>query len=470
MSLQLLPPQGVLSQPLPVNPEQHLTPRELGTIFFITIGALLLLSAPLVAPSFVIGAIGLTLIFIASGSSFYVRRPKEEPIPVPQVPHPSSVSPLKGQSLLESPKLYHNPLMGVHTNANVISFLEIKEMALIRRVNKQTHEATVLAIRIQLLAKINLNFREISNYQRALKLGAPEEILRLLNENTTSKFSQLDLYLRTNDKLLFSLFANAHYSKITSINLTECRAITDNGLRVLPLNLESLQLRGCSQITDEGLRVLPSSLVSLDLGLCRKITDQGLKELSKLTNLESLDLSCCDEITDTGVTLLTSHIKIVSLTLSHCNKITDQGLKELSKLADLESLDLRWCKGISGEGVLQFAHHHKYKLTSLMLQGRDHVTNQVVKALSECTRLAFLELGDSNRITDSGLEALAQLHSLLYLALEECSEITVDGAQKVALLPNLVCLNFFYCHRVTTKAIESLPKHLIIHLYRHLAF
>ncbi len=418
MSLQLLPsPQGVFPLPLPANLEQHLTPRELGTIFSIAIGALLLLSAPLVAHSFVIGAVGLSLLFIASGSSFYARRPREEPIPVPQVFRPLSEPPLRQY-------LFENSKMSVHTSASVISFIGIREIALIiRHVNKQANGATELAIRIQLLSKISLTFKEISNYQHALGLRAQEDILRLVDENSTSRFSQLDLYYSANDALLFSLFTNAHYSKITSINLTGCRAITD-----------------------QGLRVLPPSLVSLQLGDCLQITDQGLKELPKLTNLKSLDLSSCSNITDIGIALLTSCINITSLDLSRCRGLTDQGLKELSKLSNLESLDLKWCRGISDGGVLQFAHHRK--LTSLILADDNQVTDQVVIALSRFSQLTSLSLIGSDRITDCGLEALAQLPSLVSLDLDLCGKITENGIRKFAISPSLVSLTTYRCFPV----------------------
>lgn len=94
--------------------------------------------------------------------------------------------------------------------------------------------------------------------------------------------------------------------------------LTDKEIELLSRSLTSLNLSFCNQITNEGVGKLPQALTSLDLAHCYQITDEGAGKLPQ--GLTSLSLSGCDLITDEGVNKLPqSH---TSLDLSWCDKIT----------------------------------------------------------------------------------------------------------------------------------------------------
>jgi hypothetical protein len=60
-----------------------------------------------------------------------------------------------------------------------------------------------------------------------------------------------------------ALRALAPLTALTSLDLDECRTVTDEGMRALlaPLTaLTSLNLSGCSRVTDEGWRALLAPL------------------------------------------------------------------------------------------------------------------------------------------------------------------------------------------------------------------
>jgi len=84
----------------------------------------------------------------------------------------------------------------------------------------------------------------------------------------------------------------------------------------------TLNLSYCGLITDEGLRHL-GSVTTLNLFYCRLLTDEGLRHLGSAT---TLNLTECDKITDEGLRHLGS---ATTLNLTECDKITDEGLRHL---------------------------------------------------------------------------------------------------------------------------------------------
>ncbi|MCE2680486.1 MAG: hypothetical protein LW629_08595 [Burkholderiales bacterium] len=117
--------------------------------------------------------------------------------------------------------------------------------------------------------------------------------------------------------------------------------------------LTSLNLSGCDEITDQGLKDIAGfeRLTVLDLSNCTDITDQGLAELPRLNFLNVLNLSGCDRITDTGLAHLARLDALVSLDLSGCFDLTDIGLLSLNRLQNLKYLNLTDCEKITPAGV-----------------------------------------------------------------------------------------------------------------------
>ncbi len=104
-------------------------------------------------------------------------------------------------------------------------------------------------------------------------------------------------------------------ASLTMLNLSENRAISDDGLRALKAfpRLTDLNLSSCG-ITNRGLECLKDlgSLERLDLSYCNRLNDQGLKALAGLRSLTYLNLRGCVKITHAGTARLRrSGLKII---------------------------------------------------------------------------------------------------------------------------------------------------------------
>lgn len=132
--------------------------------------------------------------------------------------------------------------------------------------------------------------------------------------------------------------------------------VTDVGLRAvsqsLPL-LTSLNLTYCVNVTDEGMRAVAelSALVTLNLMQCFKITDEGLRNIRALPSLTTLSVRLCRKVTAAGMDQISQLPSLTSLNLSHCSNVTDDGLRALTDVLGLNFLDLRHCPKFTEEGV-----------------------------------------------------------------------------------------------------------------------
>ncbi len=229
--------------------------------------------------------------------------------------------------------------------------------------------------------------------------------------------------------------ARASGTAITSINLSNCKNITDAGLAHLSelTLLSSLDLSGCPGIRGVGFAYLSklTSLRSLNLSGCR-ITDAGLAYLSELKFLRSLNLSNCTDITDAGLAHLSKLTSLRSLNLSGCIRIRDAGLAHLSELKSLRSLNLRGCFKIADAGL---AH------------------------LITLTFLRYLDLrGCSSNISDAGVAHLLTLPSLYLLNLNWLNtNITDAGFEHLGLKFALECARGppSYLRCITKPVLES---------------
>lgn len=96
---------------------------------------------------------------------------------------------------------------------------------------------------------------------------------------------------------------------LTSLNLSHCRLITNEGLRCLGGNsthLKVLVLQNCRQITDVGLCYLKENchtLDSLHMGGCTRITDTGVIALvtASGSTLRRINMSDCSRVTGSSL-------------------------------------------------------------------------------------------------------------------------------------------------------------------------
>lgn len=147
------------------------------------------------------------------------------------------------------------------------------------------------------------------------------------------------------------------YAKRNSISFTETRKDLDfkccitNATLMHWLNLSfatltKLDITNCKQITDEGLKCLQSrefKLRDLNISGCELITDQGLKYLEHLP-LTHLDISFCELITNQGLIVL-EKLPLTCLNLVRCVLITSKGLTHLKNLP-LINLSIEWITGM----------------------------------------------------------------------------------------------------------------------------
>ena len=139
-----------------------------------------------------------------------------------------------------------------------------------------------------------------------------------------------------------------------------CREATE---AVLGRNqrLTGLQLAGLDWVTDTLLSHLPSSLTSLDLTGCPALTDEGVAAVGRrCPNLTSLSLARC-KVTDTGLASLGRAelaATLLELRLDGCRAITDQGVEQLlAGCSALQILLLHRCPGVTEQAREQLEQH-----------------------------------------------------------------------------------------------------------------
>ncbi|KAK9399344.1 F-box/LRR-repeat protein 13-like [Crotalus adamanteus] len=139
--------------------------------------------------------------------------------------------------------------------------------------------------------------------------------------------------------------------------------ITDQGLESLGrhLKIKEIILSECRLISDTGMKVLCTELKKLDyvdLSFCRHISNATLKNLSlNCRKLTCLIMVGCVKINDSGIQLIASGCSFLHyLDISGCKNVTDKTLKNLAKgCPQLRILKMLYCAGITRPAVLNYA-------------------------------------------------------------------------------------------------------------------
>lgn len=165
------------------------------------------------------------------------------------------------------------------------------------------------------------------------------------------------------------LAALRHVPNLTELRL-QCNQLTDRDLQHIENHtaLQHLTLEGNSgnYVTDAGLASLAglTDLQFLNLSNCRRITDSGLRHLQQLAKLRTLRLNRIN-IDGSGLANLSGHKHLSKLYLSGSG-ITDESLVHLATMSRLRTLDLEDTK-ITDSGLVQLAGLHR--LEHLKLNG-----------------------------------------------------------------------------------------------------
>ncbi|XP_068666757.1 uncharacterized protein [Aristolochia californica] len=175
-------------------------------------------------------------------------------------------------------------------------------------------------------------------------------------------------------------------------------------LEVFQNSIEEIDLSGESFVDAEWLAYLGSfrHLRSLNIAECRCVTDSSLWPLAGMTSLKELDLSRCSKVTDVG--------KMRALDLGGL-PVSDLALSSLKGLTQLEHLDL-WGSKISNMGAADLKVFPKLSFLNLAWTS--------VTKLPNLQSLLCLNMSNCSIqfIFDVGLEAKVPLLKLLLLGAE----------------------------------------------------
>lgn len=234
-------------------------------------------------------------------------------------------------------------------------------------------------------------------------------------------------------------------------------------------NLLNLDLSKVDLINDDVLAILKDlrTLKSLNLANCRNITDVGLRKLIPSTlarSLRCLNLAQCSQITDLGIEHL-GRGALDQLNLQHCSQIRGWGLKAFIHRVPnaLECLNLNFHQHLSPKSS-KGAHRcppHRFldilSLKKLSLSSSD-ADGKVIKCMAaKLTNLTHLDISSCQDITSKELIPITSLTNLSSLNLADC-RVYDDLVWHLTKLKNLQELDLSGCEIITTKSAHVLSK------------
>ncbi|KAF7246665.1 Dynein regulatory complex subunit 6 [Varanus komodoensis] len=150
--------------------------------------------------------------------------------------------------------------------------------------------------------------------------------------------------------------------KIKEITISECRQISDAGIKVIfNMNtLHNVKSKLLGKSFDFGLFqkfcIDLRKLEYIDFSYCHQLSNNSLKYLTfNCHRLTSLSMAGCSKITDTGIQFVAAGCTYLHyLDISGCINITDKGLKCLIKgCLQLRILKMLYCTNITRQAVLK---------------------------------------------------------------------------------------------------------------------
>lgn len=251
--------------------------------------------------------------------------------------------------------------------------------------------------------------------------------------------------------------ATRHWSRMTSLDLTQVTTLTD-------ANVVSIACH-CSQLT------------SVRMAHCSSITDASAFALSHCPMLTVIDMSQCFKLTDDGVVAIATNCKrLTCLRLEECTRLSPTSTSALSQSTNLRQLDIAHCYGMNGptNHSRSYARAHSqsfslsYHTRSMLIPS----TYTRFRKLHMCTNLTSLNMCDMYRLTNSDVSAIARACTLLiHLNVCNCYRLTDAAIDVVAThCPCLETLFLLGCHRLEGKYVDALglcPKLRSLQLPEH---
>lgn len=227
--------------------------------------------------------------------------------------------------------------------------------------------------------------------------------------------------------------------KIEELDLSNCRNLTDENIRVLEncTELKALDLSGCEGVGSirRALRQC-TKLQILNLSKCRQLS---IDVLANCPELRILNLSHCELLG--SIRALAQCRQLQTLDLSFCRRLRD--IDALAQCTQLKTLNLFFCSELQNVDALAACQ----ELRTLNLSSCNKVLN--IDALGRCPELQTLYLGGGRQSLD--ISALAQCKLLQTLSMWMCS---VSNISALALCKELEVLHL--CENYVLEDISAL--------------
>jgi len=263
------------------------------------------------------------------------------------------------------------------------------------------------------------------------------------------------------------------FPQLHTVCIHACPRLTEKSVKHLAKlsGLTSLDLSNCRNLSDGALIKLPvanvQKLTSIKVAHCG-FSDRGLK-LGVLPRLTSLDLSGCDSISDRLAPHLVQYSpNLLSLHAAGCPTLTNDFLTGIAKHTTLTDLNVKACQGLDHNGFLSFCDATANPIILKGLRKIDFSTtlinNSALTRLAEaCLELEELALAFCHRIDDDGTQNLEKLQKLKYLNMSYTG-ISIGTLDRIEQINTIETLVFAGCKALKKVINNFIKKHAQIHV------
>mmetsp|Transcript_4912 Transcript_4912/g.7988 ORF Transcript_4912/g.7988 Transcript_4912/m.7988 type:complete len:503 (-) Transcript_4912:210-1718(-) len=212
------------------------------------------------------------------------------------------------------------------------------------------------------------------------------------------------------------------------LNLSNCRRLTDSGIRALAQNcndLKILSLEGVFQITDTGIRAIAnncSQLTTIDISLCERVTDTGFRHLvQSCPVLNTINISECENLTGEAIAAIGQHCHhLSSLSMQgigggltvECMSLLARGPSSAANApATPASADTGNTGNTGNAGDTDADTATNMHLTSLDVSFNFFLSDEMIMAVAKhCKQLKSLDISGCEELTDKCINALVDNH------------------------------------------------------------
>eukprot|EP00924_Labyrinthula_sp_SR-Ha-C_P016059 snap_masked-scaffold_4-processed-gene-17.31-mRNA-1 protein AED:1.00 eAED:1.00 QI:0/-1/0/0/-1/1/1/0/887 len=297
-------------------------------------------------------------------------------------------------------------------------------------------------------------------------------------ENFCSLRPDIDLSLITefviNDQSLEKL-GKIHPS-MTSLNLSGCSKVTDDGLILLSKlcrKLTCINLSRLPQISSLGFRAigLSNKFLEISLFLSEHVDDDYIRAISSTSFLlKRFSLTQNKLVTDNSlITLSQCCHDLEELNLSDCEKVSQFGNYFLSSLAQtctkLITVKISGCAFVKNPGVISLVRNCLF-LENLLLNFCTLISDFFINTLAQddCFYvMKGLSLGNNRNITQKSLGQLCHCFpDLVELSLQKNDKLTDAAVRELVNSRQLKSLNLGSCKHLSNRALETIAANLTL--------